>query len=121
MRTVTVNVEALAAVSNRLNCGEWPAELGPYRRPCFYSPRLRWWQRLGFRLLRLDRPMEQECRLAASIACMRLVDAIVGKKEVFRHWHTSGISGLNRTDEEFEAWWAENRGGDAAAPETSCH
>jgi hypothetical protein len=38
---------------------------------------------------------------------MRLLEAMIGAKECLR-WHH--LHNLQRTDEEFEEWWAENHG-----------
>jgi hypothetical protein len=104
--TKTENIiDRAAAISTALNSAtDWPPGIN---RPSCLCGRLNWWERILWRILR--RKIEKEIDFHARIAGMDVIENLIGRKEVMRHWNTKGKSVHPMTNEEFERWWANPR------------
>ena len=63
------------------------------------------WYIVGLRMI------GEEIRLRRYSAMERLIEKLIGPKEVSRYWNVkSGNTGDLMTDGEFEAWWEKTHG-----------
>lgn len=100
-------VRELARLSCEVNDGKWPKEFGREPTPIYTPPG---WRRFLWPFV--SKWAAHEYRLSRSIAAMRVIDALIGHKEVLRYHNTVNRRNADgtpvMTNDEFEAWW-QNR------------
>jgi hypothetical protein len=84
-----LDTQVLARIYNNLNSWKWDEALG--KKPEGWDALPAW-----------DKEHKVITKAEIIRPIMDMIESIIGKKECLRHhW----VSGLNRTNEQFEVWW----------------